>query len=62
MMNFMIVPGMLFRSIFLISAHIKCYSDCSRRESHLVEPLCYGVFNVCHVVFCTRVAWVCLVC
>ena len=24
-------------------AHIECYSDCSRRESHLVEPLCYGV-------------------
>ena len=24
-------------------AHIECYSDCSRRESHLVEPLFYGV-------------------
>ena len=24
-------------------AHIECYSDCSRRGSHLVEPLCYGV-------------------
>ena len=21
----------------------KCYSDCSRRWSHLVEPFCYGV-------------------
>ena len=24
-------------------AHIECYSDCSRRGRHLVEPLCYGV-------------------
>ena len=24
-------------------AHIECYSDCSRRKSHFVEPLCYGV-------------------
>ena len=24
-------------------AHIECYSDCSRRGSHLFEPLCYGV-------------------
>ena len=24
-------------------AHIELYSDCSRRGSHLVEPLCYGV-------------------
>ena len=24
-------------------AHIERYSDCSRRGSHLVEPLCYGV-------------------
>ena len=24
-------------------AHIECYSDCSRRGSHLVEPFCYGV-------------------
>ena len=23
--------------------HIRYYSDCSRRGSHLVEPLCYGV-------------------
>ena len=26
-----------------IFAHIVCDSDCSRRGSHLVEPLCYGV-------------------
>ena len=50
-------------------AHIECYSDCSRRGSHLVEPFCYGVrcYLVCvvpslyNVVFCTRVAWACLV-
>ena len=24
-------------------AHIECYSNCSRRESHLIESLCYGV-------------------
>ena len=23
-------------------AHNECYSDCSRRGGHLVEPLCYG--------------------
>ena len=51
-MNLIIVPGMLVCSSFLISvyvycvesfAHIECYSDCSERGSHLVEPLCYGV-------------------
>ena len=47
-----------------IFAHIECYSDCSRRGSHLVEPFCYGVVysvSLKNVVFCTRVAWVCLV-
>ena len=48
----MIVPGMFVCSSFLISvyvhcvesfAHIECYSDCSRRGSHLVEHLCYGI-------------------
>ena len=24
-------------------AHIECYSDCLRRGSHLIEPLCYNV-------------------
>ena len=24
-------------------AHIECYSECSHKGSHLVEPLCYGV-------------------
>ena len=24
-------------------AHIECHSDCSRRGSHLVKPLYYGV-------------------
>ena len=49
--NLMIVSGMFVCSSLLISvymfivskAHIECYSDCSRRGSHLVEPLCYGV-------------------
>ena len=50
--SFMIVPGMLICSSFLISlcmfivskALLMCTaSDCSRRGSHLVEPLCYGV-------------------
>ena len=31
-------------------AHFKCYSDCSRRGGHLVEPLCYGVVYVCSTV------------
>ena len=43
-------------------AHIGCYSDCSRRGSHLVDPFATVLFSVCSVVFCTRVAWVCLVC
>ena len=30
-------------------AHIECYSDCSRRESNLVKPLCYGVILLCVV-------------
>ena len=49
--NLIIVSGMFVCSSFLISvcncvesfAHIECYSDCSRRGNHLVEPLCYGV-------------------
>ena len=32
------------------SAHIECYSDCLRRGSHLVEPLCYGVISMCSAV------------
>ena len=55
----MIVPGMFVCVSFLISvcvycvesfAHIECYSDCSRRGSHLVESLCYGVIWVCSAV------------
>ena len=50
--NLKLVPGMLVCSSFLITvyvycvdifAHIECYSDCSHRGSHLVEPLCYGI-------------------
>ena len=44
-------------------AHIECYSDCSHMGSHFVEPLCYGIIYLMYsVVFCTRVAWVYLVC
>ena len=50
-------------------AHIECYSDCSRRGSHLVELLCYSVIYLVCVVpslysveLCTCVACVCLVC
>ena len=48
----MVLPGIMVYSSFMISVyvycvesfgHIECYSDCSRRESHLVEPICYGV-------------------
>ena len=53
-MNLMIVPGILVCSSFLISVCMfivskallissACYSNCSRRGSRLVEPLCYGV-------------------
>ena len=61
-MNLMIVPGILVCSSFLISvcmfivwksfAHIECYSDCSRRGSHLVEPLATVLFTVeCCVLY-----------
>ena len=49
-------------------AHIECYSDCSRRVSHLFERPLRRCYLICVVpllkivVFCTRVAWVCLVC
>ena len=58
-MNLMIVPGILVCSSFVISmyvycvesfAHIECYSDCSRRGSHLVEPFVTVLFTVCSVV------------
>ena len=31
-------------------AHIECYSDCSRRGSHLVEPFAMVLFSVCSAV------------
>ena len=31
-------------------AHIECYSDCSRREIHLVEPFVTVLFSVCSAV------------
>ena len=52
-MNLMIVPGMFVCSSFLISVCMFIVSKAllissatvivSRRESHLVEPFCYGV-------------------
>ena len=51
-MNLMIVPGILVGGSFLISvsmfiAHNECYSDCSRRGNHLVEPFYTVLFNGC---------------
>ena len=67
-MNFMIVSGMLVCSSFLISV---CKYIVSKSlfisnatvivragGGYLVEPRCYGVVKY---VFCTRVAWMCLV-
>ena len=55
-MNSIIVPGIVVCYSFLISVcmvilskTLLISSDCSRRGSHLVEPLCYGV-NVCSAV------------
>ena len=53
----MIVPGILVCSSFLnIVAHNERYSDCSRRESYLVEPLCYGVVKCVPCRHC-RALW-----
>ena len=66
-MNLMIVPGMLVCSSILISvcvycvesfAHIECYSDCSHRVSHLVEPLCFAVV---YCVYCHHCRVLCFV-
>ena len=51
-MNFMIVPGILVCSSFLCVycienfSHIECYSDCSLRGSHFVEPFATVLFSV----------------
>ena len=43
-------------------AHIECYSDCSRMGAIWLNPFSTVLFNVCNaVLFCIRVAWVCLV-
>ena len=39
----MIVPGILVCKCVYVYCHIEYYSDRSRRGSHLVKPLCYGV-------------------
>ena len=45
-----------------IFAHIECYSDCSRRGSHLVATVLFNVCSSVTVECCvfTRVVWVCL--
>ena len=39
--------SLLYKCVYVycveIFAHVECYSDCSRRGSHLVKPLFYGV-------------------
>ena len=59
-MNLMIVPAILVCSSFLISVCMFIVLKAllissatvifSRRGSHLVEPLCYELFNVCSAV------------
>ena len=47
-------------------AHIECYGDCSRRGAIWLNPFATVLFSVCSavtvVLFCTRVAWMCLLC
>ena len=48
-------------------AHIECYSDCSRMGDIWLTPFATVLFTVCSAAtveccFCTRVAWVFLVC
>ena len=73
-MNLMIVPGMFACSSFLISVCmcivskallISSASDCSLRGAIWWNLFAMVLFSVCSavtVVFCTHVAWVCLVC
>ena len=68
----MIVPGMLVCSSFLISVCMFIVSKALLISSATVivraggaiwlNPFATVLFSVCSVVFCTRVAWVCLVC
>ena len=77
-MNLMIVPGMLVCSSFLISVCMFIVSKALLISSATVivraggaiwlNPFATVLFTVCSAVtveccvFCTRVAWVCLVC
>ena len=76
-MNLMIMPGMFVCSSFLISVCMFIVSKSLLISSATVivraggaiwlNPFATVLFSVCSavtlsVVFCTRVAWVCLVC
>ena len=48
--RFIVSKDLLISSVYFnvylksnIQTSSMCYSDCSRRGGHLVEPLCYGV-------------------
>ena len=67
-----IMPEMFVCSRFLISVGVFIVSKTLLISSATVivraggaiwfNPFAMVLFNVCSVVFCTRVAWVCLVC
>ena len=71
-MNLMIVLGILgllhlsdwFVYVYCVEsfAHIECYSDCSRRGSHLVEPFCYGVILCVYFRHCRVLCFVPVLC
>ena len=68
-MNLMIVPGMFVCSSFLISVCMFIVSKALLISSTKVSVRARGAICVCSAVtveccvaFCTRVAWVCLVC
>ena len=37
---------------------MECYSDCLIKGTIWLNPVTTVLFDVCSVVFCTRVAWV----
>ena len=71
-MHLMVVPGMLVCSSFLISVCMFIVSKALLISSAIVivrawgsiwlNPFATVLFTVCSAVFCTRVAWVRLVC
>ena len=38
-------------------AHIECYSDCSCKGNHLVNPFATVLFNVCSAVIIECCVW-----